>query len=211
MVSKYNLVNSSDILKAYTREYTVKDFKEYCLRQTEIVTLSKSLNLVIEEAVNKIASRMKRGGKLLFCGNGGSAAEAQHLAAELMGRFNYDRSPLPSLALTVDTSALTAISNDYGYEHVFSRQLNGIANANDTLVSLSASGNSTSVINAIRAAKEQNILTVTLLGGDGGEARGLSDIDVTIESTETYFIQELHLMIGHYICYQLEKKLCNRL
>ena len=189
----------------------MKDFKEYCLRQTEIVALSKSLNLVIEEAVDKIASRMKRGGKLLFCGNGGSAAEAQHLAAELMGRFNYDRSPLPSLALTVDTSALTAISNDYGYEHIFSRQLNGIARANDALISLSASGNSASIINAIGAAKEQNILTVTLLGGAGGEARGLSDIDIIIESTETYFIQELHLMIGHYICYQLEKKLCDRL
>ena len=151
---------------------------------------------------------LSRGNKVLFCGNGGSAADAQHLAAELMGRFLFDRRPMPAVALTVDTSALTAIGNDYGYEHVFSRQLRGIAQPGDILVAISTSGNSPNVIHAIEAARDLGLKSVGLTGADGGRMKPLCDICIVVPSDRTNHIQEMHIAVGHAMCQEIEADLC---
>lgn len=148
------------------------------------------------------------GGKVIFCGNGGSAADSQHLAAEFMGRYLRDRDPLPSLALTVDTSALTAIGNDYGYEHVFSRQLRGIGRRGDVLVGISTSGNSGNVVRAFESASEMGISTIALTGAGGGRIADLADIAIRVPSTRTNEIQEMHIMIGHMLCGFVEDAVC---
>ena len=129
--------------------------------------------------------RLKRGGTIYFCGNGGSAAEAQHLAAEFVGRFKIDRQPQKAHALTVDTSVLTSISNDYGFNYVFSRQIEGLGRK-DILISLSTSGNSENIINAIKTAKSKKLLTINLLGHSGGRLKGLADIEVLVPSRDTF-------------------------
>jgi D-sedoheptulose 7-phosphate isomerase len=161
------------------------------------------------EAVVALACRALKGGhKVLFCGNGGSAADAQHLAAELMGRFLFDRAPLPALALTVDTSALTAIGNDYGYDDVFSRQLRGIGSAGDVLIGISTSGNSRNVVAALKQAQSMGIGTVGFIGQGGGTMRELCDVAICVPSDKTNHIQEMHIVVGHYICGEIETTLC---
>lgn len=150
------------------------------------------------------------GGKVLFCGNGGSAADAQHLAAELMGRFLFDRDPLPAMALSVDTSALTAIGNDYGFELVFARQLRGIAVAGDALVGLSTSGNSPNVVRALEVARAMNIATIGLTGAGGGRMAALCDVLIAVPDRRTSHIQEAQIAIGHMICAMVEERLCSR-
>jgi D-sedoheptulose 7-phosphate isomerase len=140
------------------------------------------------------------GGKVMFCGNGGSAADAQHLAAELSGRFLHDRRPLAGLALTVDTSALTAIGNDYGYEFVFSRQLRGLGRKGDALVAISTSGNSANVLKAIEAAREIGIKVVGLTGAGGGKMADATDICLKVPADRTDHIQEMHITVGHLLC-----------
>jgi D-sedoheptulose 7-phosphate isomerase len=149
---------------------------------------------------------LREGGKVMFCGNGGSAADAQHLAAELMGRFLADRAPLAALALTVDSSALTAISNDYGFEQVFARQVRGLGRAGDVLVGMSTSGNSANVVAAFKAARELSIGTIALTGSGGGMA-ALADLHINAPSLSTPRIQELHIAIGHAICELVEDAL----
>jgi D-sedoheptulose 7-phosphate isomerase len=144
---------------------------------------------------------------VLFCGNGGSAADAQHLATELMGRFLRDRGPLAAAALTVDTSALTAIGNDYGFDQVFARQLRGVGMPGDVLVGISTSGASRNVIAAFEAAGEMGIATVALVGSQGGALADLADVAVHAPSAATPRIQELHIAIGHTICELLEDSL----
>ena len=143
----------------------------------------------------------------MFCGNGGSAADSQHLAAEFVGRYINDRPPIPALALSTDTSALTCISNDYGYEYVFSRQVASLGRAGDALVGISTSGNSENVIRAIHAAKEKGIHTIALLGRNGGRLSEMVDVAIVVPSEITAHIQEAHIFIGHYFCAALEKKL----
>lgn len=145
--------------------------------------------------------------KVLFCGNGGSAADAQHLAAEFSGRFYKDRPPLYSEALHVNTSYLTAVGNDYGYDHVFSRLLKGIGRSGDVLIGLSTSGNSTNIIRAFEFAKTQNILCIALTGQSGGKIATIADILINVPSLDTPRIQEAHIMIGHIICEYVEKTL----
>lgn len=152
---------------------------------------------------------LRAGRKVIFCGNGGSAADAQHLAAELMGRFLFDRDPLPALSLTVDTSALTAIGNDYGYENVFSRQLRGIGVAGDVLVGMSTSGNSANVLRAFEVAREMKITTIGLTGQGGGKMMALSDVLLAVPDARTNHIQEGHITIGHMICAIVEQRLCS--
>jgi D-sedoheptulose 7-phosphate isomerase len=162
----------------------------------------------IAETASLLIDALNNGGKVIFCGNGGSAADSQHLAAELMGRYLRDRPPLPSLSLTVDTSALTAIANDYGYDEVFSRQLRGIGRGGDVLVGLSTSGNSKNVLRALQAAREMGIRTVGLTGAGGGEMAKLTDVCICVPSTTTNFIQEMHIAIGHMLCGFVEDAVC---
>lgn len=145
------------------------------------------------------------GHKALFFGNGGSAADAQHLAAEFVGRYLRDRSPLPAVALTVNSSALTAIGNDYGYKQVFARQLEALANPGDVVVAISTSGNSPSVIEAARCAQRLGLTSVALTGATGGRLRDLVDILIAVPSTETPRIQESHILLGHAICDAVER------
>ncbi len=177
-------------------------------RVAENMRRLKSQSSRIAAAADAIIGTLRNGGKVLFCGNGGSAADAQHLAAELMGRYLKDRAPLPALALTVDTSALTAIANDYGYEQVFARQLRGIGRRGDVLVGISTSGNSANVIAAFLAARELGVTTVALTGMDGGRLGATADIAIRVPADQTNFIQEMHIVIGHMLCGFVEAALC---
>ena len=162
----------------------------------------------ISAAADLIVAALQSGGKILLCGNGGSAADAQHLAAEFMGRYLKDRVPLPALALTVDTSALTAIANDYAFEDVFARQLRGIGRRGDLLIGISTSGNSKNVIKAIEAAKAMGIGTLALTGGSGGRLTAAADLAICVPATRTNEIQEMHIAIGHILCGIVEDTLC---
>jgi D-sedoheptulose 7-phosphate isomerase len=162
----------------------------------------------IEQAARAMIASLAAGNKIMFCGNGGSAADSQHLAAELMGRYLKDRAPLPALALTVDTSALTAIGNDYGYTEVFARQLRGVGRQGDVLVGLSTSGNSANVVAAIETARMMNIMVVGMTGMNGGRMDSLCDVLIKVPATRTNRIQEMHIAVGHMLCGFIEDALC---
>lgn len=149
----------------------------------------------------------KNNKKILIAGNGGSAADAQHFAAELVGRYGFDRPSLPALALTTDTSNLTAIGNDYGYEYVFSRQLEGMGQEGDLFIGISTSGNSQNILNAFASAKAKGITTVALTGRDGGKMAEVADYTLIVPSNATPRIQESHLLIEHMICDAIEKEI----
>ncbi|WP_109122057.1 D-sedoheptulose 7-phosphate isomerase [Azospirillum sp. TSO22-1] len=159
----------------------------------------------VAAAAGLMIEALRGGGKVMFCGNGGSAADSQHFAAELMGRFLVDRPPLPAVALTVDTSALTAIGNDYSYDDIFSRQLRGIGRAGDVLVGISTSGNSRNVVAALQAARELGIRTIGLTGQGGGAMAALCDVALCVPSNKTPRIQEMHLAVGHMLCQLVEE------
>ena len=143
----------------------------------------------------------------MFCGNGGSAADSQHLAAEFTGRFTAERKPLAALALTTDSSALTCIGNDYSFDDVFSRQLAALGKSGDTLVAISTSGNSANVVKAVQVAKEMGIYTIGMLGKDGGKLSSLCHLNLLVPSTNTARIQEAHILIGHILCGAVERSL----
>ena len=153
---------------------------------------------------------LRQGGKIHFCGNGGSAADAQHLAAELSGRFYYDRPPLNAEALHCNTSYMTAVGNDYGYEWVFARLLRGTGHAGDVLVGLSTSGNSKNILKAYDVCKEMGIRIISLTGETGGKMKEYSDILLNVPSTDTPRIQESHIMLGHILCEWVEADLFPR-
>ena len=154
----------------------------------------------IETACEMITSTLKNGNKVLVAGNGGSAADAQHIAAELSGRFVKERKALPGIALTTDTSAITAIANDYGYEYVFSRQLEALAQPGDLFIGISTSGNSQGILNALKSAQKFSCKTLGLSGRDGGKMNGLCDLNIIVPSDITARIQEMHILIGHILC-----------
>lgn len=154
-----------------------------------------------------LANSLATDGSLFWCGNGGSAADSQHLAAELVGRFKKDRKALRSISLTTDTSVLTCVANDYSYEDIFSRQLEALARMGDVLVVISTSGNSENVLRALRCAKKVGVKTVALLGKDGGQAKALADMAIVIPSDSTARIQEAHILIGHIFCELIEQEL----
>ena len=162
---------------------------------------------VIEQAGGLIATTLSQGGKLLLCGNGGSASDSQHIAAELTGRFLKDRRPLAAVALTTDTSALTSIANDYGFDDVFSRQVTGLSRKGDCLLAISTSGNSRNVLRAAEAARTAGIRVIGLLGRDGGALRDLCDVPIVVPSETTARIQEAHTFIGHTLCALVEEAL----
>ena len=160
------------------------------------------------EKVSQLCVELYRGSnKTILAGNGGSAADAQHIAAELVGRYGFDRPSIPSLALTTDSSNLTAIGNDYGYDKVFSRQLEGMGQKGDIFIGISTSGNSKNIINAFHSAKEKGILSVALTGRDGGEMAKIADIALVVPSDSTPRIQESHILIGHIICDIIEREI----
>jgi D-sedoheptulose 7-phosphate isomerase len=178
----------------------------------ETITLlhaTGQLEADILRAVEAWKAALAQGRKVIFCGNGGSAADAQHLAAELMGRFLFDRDPMAAVSLTVDTSALTAIGNDYGFADVFSRQLRGIGVAGDVILGMSTSGNSENVVRAFEAAHSMGITTIGLTGAGGGKMAALSDILIAVPHRQTNHIQEAHIAIGHMICAMVEDNLCS--
>ena len=178
-----------------------------CLNEhIEVAQKTKELLPLVEEAGKICIESLKYGGKIILCGNGGSAADAQHIAAELSGRFKKERRALAAIAITTDTSALTSIGNDYGYEFVFSRQIEAIGKKGDVLIGISTSGNSENVIKAIESAKKIGMKVITLTGKNGGEMKNLGDVNVIIPSNNTPRIQEMHIMIGHMICALIDKE-----
>lgn len=164
----------------------------------------KTLAAPIDAAAKCVADCARRNNTVFVCGNGGSAADAQHFAAELTGRYVSDRRSYAGIALTVDTSALTAIGNDYGYDYVFSRQLEGLGRTGDVLVAISTSGNSANVIEAVKVAKAKNMTVIGLLGRDGGKLKSMVDYALISPSAVTARIQETHIFMLHYFCEQLE-------
>jgi D-sedoheptulose 7-phosphate isomerase len=158
----------------------------------------------IVEAASAITECLRAGGKLLLFGNGGSAADAQHLAAEFVGRFIGERRALPAIALTTDSSILTAVGNDYGFEHIFERQIEGLGRANDVAIGISTSGNSPNVIAAVQAAKKRGLKTIGLIGNDGGMLAKCVDTAITVCAANTARIQECHIAIGHLFCELVE-------
>lgn len=154
----------------------------------------------IRRVADVMVEALQHGRRILWCGNGGSAADAQHLAAELSGRFYYDRPPLNSEALHCNTSYMTAVANDYGYDLIYSRMINGSCQKGDILVGLSTSGNSKNIVNAFKKAKELGVITVALTGETGGEMKALADYLLNVPSSDTPRIQECHIMLGHIIC-----------
>tara|TARA_Y100000310_G_scaffold345413_1_gene464705 strand:- start:13765 stop:14331 length:567 start_codon:yes stop_codon:yes gene_type:complete len=171
--------------------------KEDFLGQSE--NLSSAIEIILECLNNH--------GKILIFGNGGSAADAQHMAAELSGRYKIDRKGLPAMALTTDTSVLTAVANDYDFSDVFSRQVIALAKEGDVLVGISTSGNSKNVVNALKNGKEIGTKNITLTGNDGGEMKGLSDVNINSDSDNTPRIQECHMIAYHSICEVVEKEM----
>lgn len=158
----------------------------------------------IEQAVTLIDTAFKQKKKVLSCGNGGSASDSQHFASELTGRFEADRKGYPAFSLTTDTSALTAIGNDYGFNRVFARQLESIGQADDVLLVISTSGNSENLIETVSQAKKQNIKTIGLLGRDGGKLGQLVDVPIIVNGNRTSRIQEAHIFVLHFICQHFE-------
>ena len=162
---------------------------------------------VIEQVIDTVTHAFQQGNKVLFCGNGGSAADAQHLAAEFSGRFYKDRKALPSEALHCNTSYLTAVANDYSYDVIYSRLVEGTCVKGDVLIGLSTSGNSKNILNAFEAAKNLGVITIGFTGAGGGKMKGNCDYLINVPSTDTPRIQESHILIGHIICQLVEAKI----
>lgn len=185
----------------------IKDIVSASINTKQQLLADASLLNRIEEVTSQVVLAFKNGNKVLFCGNGGSAADAQHLAAEFSGRFYTDRDPLPSEALHCNTSYLTAVANDYSYDVVYSRMVKGLGKKGDVLIGLSTSGNSVNIIKAIEQAKEIGMITVCLTGETGGKMKDLTDYLINIPSKDTPRIQESHIMVGHIICQLVEEQL----
>ena len=184
-----------------------KKIKNYLQNVSNNFKLLESQSDYIKIATNIMIKALNSKNKIIYCGNGGSAADSQHLSAELMGRYKLDRKPLPAISLTVDTSAITAIGNDYGFEYIFSRQLEGIGNKGDILYATSTSGESKNVIKAIEKAKEIGIKVICVTGKDNNKMAEISNITIHAQSNETNHIQEMHIAIGQLICGIIEEEL----
>jgi len=154
----------------------------------------------IEKAAGVIIASLKNKGKIIVFGNGGSAADSQHMVAEFVGRFKKERNGIPAIALTTNSSILTALSNDYSYDIIFKRQLEALGSQNDVAIGISTSGNARNVIEALRCAKDRNITSIAITGKDGGKAKGLADVSIVVNSNNTPNIQEAHILIIHIIC-----------
>jgi D-sedoheptulose 7-phosphate isomerase len=177
------------------------------LHSAEVIKESISLKKDIEKATNLIIQCLKNGKKIIIFGNGGSAADAQHIAAELIGRYKIERKSYPAISLSTDTSVITSLSNDYSYDMVFERQCESLVTEGDIVIGISTSGKSKNVKNGLIMAKKKNAKTISLLGGNGGDIKNFSDISIIVNSTDTPRIQEVHRVIYHIICGIVEKEL----
>lgn len=185
-----------------------KHFEKAIEEHLRVIENVRDLLPTLEQIAAVMSKAILDGKKILWCGNGGSAADSQHLAAELVGRFGRERRALPSIALTTDTSILTAIGNDYGYEHVFKRQVEALCGPGDVLIGLSTSGNSRNVCMAIEAARKLGAHTIAFTGKSGGAMAGIAEIALKMPSTETPRIQEGHTLCGHMLCDYVEARVC---
>lgn len=181
----------------------------------ESIKLKKNLFLIekkINQAINKIYRSLKNNGKIFFCGNGGSAADAQHLTAELLVRLkpNINRNPIPAISLCMDSSTLTACGNDYNFNKIFSRPFKALANRNDVLIAISTSGNSKNILEVLKIAKKNKILTIGFLGFNGGKAKKYCDIPIIVKNNSVARIQEAHIFLGHYILEEVENKIIKK-
>jgi len=167
--------------------------------------VAQNLSDIIADAARIILNAYKAGRKVLLVGNGGSAADAQHIAAELAGRFKLERSGLPAIALTTNTSTLTALANDYGYDSVFSRQVEALANAQDVLIAITTSGTSPNILKAAETAHSKGVVVIALTGKNGGKLKSMADLAIAVPSDNTPRIQEAHITIGHIICHLVER------
>lgn len=198
--------------KNVSREKMIIEMKKITLSELNenvniIKNISKNLSDTIIRASEMIIGTYQTGGKIILIGNGGSAGDAQHIAAEFVGRFKLERRSLPAIALTTNTSILTALANDYGYENVFSRQLDSLANDKDVLIVITTSGNSPNILKAVEEVKLRNIKVIGMTGRTGGELKNMVDILINVPSDNTPRIQEGHITIGHIICYLVERNL----
>lgn len=186
---------------------TIKDIIQASVDVKQEIIADAKLQERINEAIATIVTAFSNGKKVLFCGNGGSAADAQHLAAEFSGRFYKDRKALPAEALHCNTSYLTAVANDYSYDSIYSRIIDGIGIEGDVLVGLSTSGNSGNILNAFEVARSKGVITIGFTGATGGKMKDVSDILLNVPSNDTPRIQESHIMIGHIICQLVEEQI----
>jgi D-sedoheptulose 7-phosphate isomerase len=168
---------------------------------------TKELSTIIDECAKKIIAALKNNGKVILFGNGGSAADAQHMAAELVGRFKIERSSIAAISLTTDTSIITSIGNDYDFENIFSRQIESLGNKHDIIIAISTSGNSKNVINGVKSAKNKGIFVIALSGKSDSELKDLADITINAPSDDTARIQESHRIIIHCLCQLVEKSI----
>jgi D-sedoheptulose 7-phosphate isomerase len=182
-------------------------FQENLDAHLTLFSALRPLEAAVMAAGRQIATSLRDGGKVLLCGNGGSAADSQHIAAELTGRFIHDRRPLAAIALSTDTSALTCIANDYSFDEVFARQVEALGRAGDCLVAISTSGNSPNVVRAAETARRIGVTVVGLLGRDGGRMASLCDVPIVVPEQSTARIQEAHIFIGHTLCGLTEQAL----
>ncbi|MCW3119163.1 MAG: phosphoheptose isomerase [Chitinophagaceae bacterium] len=185
----------------------IKNIIQASIEVKQQVLQNEELIITIEKVVTLVVNAFKKGNRVYFCGNGGSAADAQHLAAEFSGRFYIDRKALPAEALHCNTSYLTAVANDYSYDVVYSRIIEGIGQEGDVLIGLSTSGNSGNIIKAFETAREKKLITVGLTGATGGAMKPVCDYLINIPSSDTPRIQESHIMAGHIICQLVEEKI----
>lgn len=185
----------------------IKDIIDASIKVKQVLLADEKLVGVIDECVSVIVNAFNAGNKVLFCGNGGSAADAQHLAAEFSGRFYIDRDSLPAEALHCNTSYLTAVGNDYSYDVIFSRLIKGLGKKGDVLIGLSTSGNSANIVNAFETAKEKEMITIGFTGLTGGRMKEISDYLLNVPSTDTPRIQESHILVGHIICQLVEERI----
>jgi len=190
-----------------TARRTKSDFAHSLRQHLDLFEALDCLQADVDAAATRWVDCLAAGGKLMFCGNGGSAADSQHLAAELTGRLVDDRRPLAAMALTTDSSALTCIANDYDFDQVFARQVQALGRPGDCLVAISTSGMSGNVVQAVQAARALRMTTVGLLGRDGGRLRTLCDVPVIVPSLVTARVQEAHIFIGHTLCALAEERL----
>lgn len=188
---------------------TIKDIINASVSVKQQLLTDEKILSTVNTLVDVITDAFKNGNKVLFCGNGGSAADAQHLAAEFSGRFYIDRDALPAEALHVNTSYLTAVGNDYSYDVIYARLIKGLGQKGDVLVGLSTSGNSKNVVLAFEEAKRKGMITVGFTGATGGKMKELSDYLLNVPSTDTPRIQESHILLGHIICQLVEEKYFN--
>ena len=185
----------------------IKQIKTSLNESSDLIKECSRISKEIDQSIKIIIKCLKKGNKIILFGNGGSAADSQHIAAELIGRFQHERDSIPALSLTTDTSILTSLSNDYSFEFVFSRQCESIVKKGDVVIGISTSGNSINIINGLKTAKKKNAVTIALLGNGGGKIKKISDVSIIVPSKNTALIQEAHRVIYHIICKEVEVNL----